>query len=185
MVRGLDRWVAALSVSAALGAPPAVADEESAFGKAGNYLAGIWHNGASDLYLPLYTYHVHSTYSQEQISQYQTTPYGLGYGRSKFDQDGDWHGLYAMTFQDSHYKPSYIAGYAFQKYWRPNADWRIGGGITAFVMARSDTWHYTPFPGALPVGSIAYKDVAIEASYVPGVKGAGNVLLFWGRYHFQ
>ena len=52
-------------------------------------------------------------------------------------------------------------------------------------MTRSDVGHYTPFPLILPVGSISYKNVSVEGTYVPGGGGAGNVLFFWGRYRFE
>jgi hypothetical protein len=184
-VRQPGTRITLLLLAALAGAPPALADEPSWFDKAGDRLADTWRNGASDLYLPFHTHHMRSTYNSSQIDGYQEKPYGLGYGRSKFDGDGDWNGVYAMGFQDSHYKPSYVAGYTFLKIWRPAADWRIGGGFTAFVMTRSDVAHYIPFPGVLPVGSIGYRNVSVEVSYVPGGGGAGNVLFFWGRMRFE
>lgn len=181
----LNRWVVILLSVAALGAAPAFAEEPSWFQKGRNRLADIWQTGASDVYVPFRTYHLRSAYDPAKIHGYQENPFGLGYGRSKFDADGDLQGIYAMGFQDSHYKPNYMAGYAFQSFWRPAADWRIGGGFTAFLMTRPDVGHYTPFPGVLPVGAVGYRKVSIETTYVPGARGVGNVLFFWGRFHLD
>ena len=86
-----------------------------------------------------------------------------------------------MGFQDSHFKPSYMVGYAHQWLWQPTLDWRMGGGLTAFLMTRADIGHYTPFPGILPMASVGYKAVSVETAFVPGARGAGNLLFFWAR----
>ena len=169
----------------ALGASPVAAEEPSWFQKGRERLTDIWQTGSSDFYVPLRTHHLRSAYSREQIDRYQEAPLGIGYGRSKFDRDGDLQRVFGMVFQDSHFKPNYTVGYAFEKSWRPAADWRLGGGFTAFVMTRPDIGHYTPFPGVLPFGSVSYKNVSVEATYVPGAGGAGNVVFFWGRFRLD
>lgn len=181
----VNRWVLLLSSIAALGVSPAVAEELSWFQKGRNRLADIWQTGSGDLYVPFQTHHLRFAYDRAKIDSYLENTVGLGYGRSKLDRDGDLQGIYAVTFRDSHFKPNYMAGYAFQTFWRPAADWRVGGGFTAFLMMRPDIGHYTPFPGVLPIGSVGYKNLAIEASYIPGAHGAGNVLFFWGRIHLD
>jgi palmitoyl transferase len=90
-----------------------------------------------------------------------------------------------MGFQDSHFKPQWMTGYVWRAVWRPAEDMRLGLGWTAFVMARADIGHYTPFPGILPTASIGYKKLSLETTYVPGARGAGNVLFFWGKWHFD
>ena len=184
-MKRLLRWLGVMSSAAVLSASPAAAEEPGWFQGVRSKLTDIWQTGSSDILVPLHTHHLRSAYDSSKIDSYQENPYGLGYGRSKLDGDGDLQGVYAMTFQDSDHKPSYMAGYMFQKFWRPAADWRVGGGFTAFVMARSDTWHYTPFPAALPFGSIGYKRLAIEATYVPGGNGYGNVIFIWSRFHLD
>jgi len=185
-VRRFRSWKFIALLAGLAGGAPALAQETSWLGKARDHVTDIWKTGTSDLYVPLYTYHLRSAYTQAQIDGYQETPYGIGYGRSKFDKDGDWTGLYAITYQDSHFKPSYQAGYIFQKIWRPADDWRIGGGFTAFLVSRSDLANYFPIPIILPMGSIGYKSAALEVTYVPGHdNGRGNVLFFAGRYNFK
>ena len=54
---------------------------------------------------------------KDKIDSYQNTPIGLGYGHGRFDDKGNWHGLYALGFQDSHFKPEWMAGYGWKTYW--------------------------------------------------------------------
>lgn len=145
-------------------------------------LATTWHEGRSEVYLPLHTAHLRGAYSREKIDSYQETPWGLGYGRGRFDEKGNWHGLYAMGFQDSHYKPEWLAGYGWKTYWNLGAEVRLGLGYTAGFTTRSDIGHYTPLPLVLPIGSLDYREVSLEAAYVPGGKGYGNVLFFWAKW---
>lgn len=70
-------------------------------------MANAYNNGALEFYLPLKTYHSRSTYSQEQIDSYQENPLGFGIGRGLYNEKGNWEGVFAMAFQDSHFKPSY------------------------------------------------------------------------------
>ena len=53
---------------------------------------------------------------------------GAGYGISRYDSDGDWHGIYIMAFKDSFNKWEPIGGYAYEKIWRPldDKDFRRG-----------------------------------------------------------
>ena len=61
---------------------------------------------------------------------------------------------------------------------------KAGLGYTAFLTTRSDIGHYTPIPGILPIASLEYGKVSLDATYVPGGKGFGNILFFWGKFHF-
>lgn len=159
---------------------PVVANDKPLFERASDGIASIWRDGANDFYLPFHTHHLRSAYDREKIDSYQENPVGFGFGRSLYEE-GLWRGVYAMAFQDSHFKPSYMLGYGHQWLWQPARDFRVGGGLTAFVMMRADIGHYTPFPGLLPTASIGYKAFSIETTYVPGGRGAGNILFFWSR----
>ncbi|MFS7180081.1 lipid IV(A) palmitoyltransferase PagP, partial [Serratia proteamaculans] len=82
-------------------------------------VAETWNNSPNkDLYVPAITWHNRLTYSQEKIDSYNERPWGGGYGISRYDSDGDWHGLYLMVFKDSFNKWEPIGGYAYEKIWR-------------------------------------------------------------------
>lgn len=150
--------------------------------RTGGELATTWSEGASEVYLPLHTTHLRWAYTRDKIDSYQETPWGLGYGRGRFDEKGNWHGLYAMGFQDSHYKPEWLAGYGWKTYWNLGTEVRLGLGYTAGFTTRSDLGHYTPVPLILPIGSLDYRQASLEATYVPGGRGYGNILFFWAKW---
>lgn len=143
-----------------------------------------WNDGSSELYVPVKTYHMRWAYSREKIDSFQEQPWGLGYGRGRYDDKGNWHGLYAMEFQDSHYKPEWMAGYGWKAMWGSQKDWNAGLGYTVFITARSDIASYTPFPAVLPLASVGYKKLSLEGTYVPGGHGYGNVIFIWTKWSF-
>lgn len=147
-------------------------------------LSDTWHSPTRELYIPVNTWHNRATYDRENIDRYNERPWGIGYGISRFDQDGDWHALYVMTFQDSHNIIEPIAGYAYQTYWTLDKDkkWRIGVGFTLSITARHD-YDWIPFPAPLPLLSFEYDRFSIQNAYVPGVKrNTGNILFTWLRW---
>ncbi|MFZ4534707.1 lipid IV(A) palmitoyltransferase PagP [Propionivibrio sp.] len=146
-------------------------------------VANAFNNGALEFYLPLETYHSRSTYSAEQIATYQEQPLGFGIGRGLYNEKGNWEGVYAMAFQDSHFKPSYTAGYGWKAIWRPAEDVRLGLGYLAGLMSREDIFSYVPFPIVVPLVSVAYKNFSLEGTYIPpGGQDAGNVLFIWAKW---
>lgn len=149
-----------------------------------NRLDQIWTEGGHDLYVSGYAWHNRAMYSKEKIDSFNELAWGGGYGRSIYDEDGDWQGLYAMAFLDSHSKVEPIAGYGFLKIGQVSENFRLGAGYTVFLTARHDIMSYVPFPGILPLVGAGYKDAMFYATYIPGASGAGNVLYMFGRWHF-
>ena len=98
---------------------------------------------------------------------------------------GNWHGLYAMAFKDSYNKWEPIAGYGWEKTWRPLADdnLHLGLGFTAAVTAR-DNWNYIPIPLVLPLASVGYGPATFQMTYIPGTYNNGNVYFAWMRFQF-
>ncbi|MGE8451717.1 MAG: lipid IV(A) palmitoyltransferase PagP [Pseudomonadales bacterium] len=149
-----------------------------------NRLDQIWTEGGNDLYISGYTWHNRATYSKEQINGFNELAWGGGYGRSIYDEDGDWQGLYAMAFLDSHSKVQPAAGYGFLKIGQVSENFRLGAGYTVFLTARQDIMGYVPFPGILPLVSASYRGAMLYATYIPGSSGTGNVLFIFGRWRF-
>ncbi len=154
-----------------------------------NWLQRLWSpvdnaysNGATEIYLPFHTHHVRRAYAADKIATYQEHPWGLGVGRGLYNEKGNWEGVYALGFQDSHFKPQWMAGYSWKTFWRPSEDLRVGLGYTAFLMSRTDILHYVPFPGIVPVASLSYKNLSLETTYVPGGAGAGNIFFIWAKW---
>lgn len=176
----LSLVLCALALLLPMAALAACSDEDSMPAEACRHLDQLWDEGGHDLYLPLHTHHLRSTWSDEQIARFNETPWGLGYGRSRV-RDGRWESLYGMVFQDSNNKPQPLIGYGYQWLWGSPERLRAGLGYTLLVTARDDIARYTPLPGILPIGSLQYGPVSLNASYVPGGRGFGNILFFWSR----
>lgn len=154
------------------------------FYRASQRIQDIWQQGSPELYIPLHTHHFRFAYTREKIDSFNENPWGLGIGKGMYDRDGDWHGLYVMEFQDSHSRPEYMAGYGYKTYWPLGREWKGGLGYTAFLTARSDIGHYTPIPAVLPMASLEHGRFSLESAYVPGGRGFGNILFFWGKIRF-
>jgi len=146
----------------------------------------IWNSYHYEIYLPFLIWHNRLTYDNKKISGYNETPWGLGIGKCHFDQNSNWHSIYAMAFADSHNKVQPIVGYGFQKIWRPSNfdEFRLGAGFTLSITARNEYW-YLAIPLPLPIASIEYKQLSIQATYVPGTYNNGNVLFAWLRWQWK
>jgi len=142
----------------------------------------VWTEGDNELYLPAYAWHNRYTYDPRKIPRYNENPWGGGLGKSFYDEDGDWHGLYAFAFLDSHKNVEPVVGYAFLKELHFNENTRAGAGFGLLVTARPDIFHNIPFPGALPWVSFGYRKASLSMTYVPGSKNAGNVLFVILKY---
>ncbi|MFC3908328.1 lipid IV(A) palmitoyltransferase PagP [Legionella dresdenensis] len=153
--------------------------------KACSRLHAIWTEGDVDLYLTGYAWHNRYTYTSERVKTYNEQAWGTGLGRSMYDQDGDWHGLYAVAFLDSHKNFEPTAGYAFlkTKHWQNKLN--AGLGFSVLVTARPDIMKGIPFPGAVPMASVGYDRFTLYAAYVPGRQDNGNVLFVFGKIRFD
>jgi palmitoyl transferase len=157
----------------------------SIWSRAQDSLSQTWQSENYELYIPVDTWHNRSYYTKEQIDSFNEQPWGLGVGKYRFDDDGNWNGLYAMAFIDSHNDIEPVAGYGFQKIWHPTVNFRLGAGYTAGFTMREST-NYIPFPIILPLLSAGYKQLDMQTTYVPGVgKGNGNILFTWLRWQIE
>jgi lipid IVA palmitoyltransferase len=143
-----------------------------------------WTEGKNELYLSGYAWHNRFRYSPEKLKTYNEKAWGGGLGKGFFDEKGDWHGLYAFVFLESHSKVEPIAGYAFLKTFHMSETTSAGLGFTVFITARPDIFNNIPFPGALPWASFNYRRVSLIATYIPGSQNVGNVLFMLAKYTF-
>lgn len=144
----------------------------------------IWDNGSHDLYLPLWTHHLRFAYDDDKIDSFREFTWGLGYGRSRYNEAGNWEGVYMMAFSDSHSRPQPIMGYGHQWMFGNQSGLHAGLGYTAGLTYRNDVFKYSPIPILFPIASVNYDRYSLNTSYVPGGRGNGNVLFFWSRFGF-
>jgi len=162
----------------------AACDDDSLFDQVRTRIAETWSHGDNDFYLPFHAHHMRFAYTKEKIESFRENNWGVGYGRSRYNESGNWDGLYGMTFLDSHSSPEYIFGYAHEWMWGEPETFHAGLGYTALVTGRKDIAYYAPIPLILPVASVNYDKVSLNATYVPGGKGNGNVIFLWSRIGF-
>ncbi|WP_261394225.1 lipid IV(A) palmitoyltransferase PagP, partial [Klebsiella pneumoniae] len=151
-----------------------------------NNVAQTWNEPEHyDLYVPAITWHARFAYDKEKTDKYNERPWGAGFGVSRWDEKGNWHGLYLMAFKDSFNKWEPIGGYGWEKTWRPLTDqnFHLGLGYTLGVTAR-DNWNYIPIPVILPLASIGYGPATFQMTYIPGTYNNGNVYFAWARFQF-
>ena len=149
-----------------------------------NDVKSTWNEGSLSLFAPFYAWHNRLTYDKKHIDKYNENAWGFGVGRSYYDGD-DWHGLYAMGFKDSNRYLETIFGYAYLKNYALDEahHWKAGVGYTLSLTQRHE-YSYIPVPLPLPIAGIAYKNISLNAAYVPGVKNDGNVLFMWLKFDF-
>lgn len=151
-----------------------------------NKVSDTWSDApCCDLYVPAITWHNRLAYDRDKTDRYNERPWGIGLGKSRFDENGNWNGLYAMAFKDSFNKWEPFIGFGWEKIWRPLNDqnFRLGLGYTAGVTAR-DNWKYIPIPAVLPLASVGYSKATFQMTYIPGTYNNGNVYFAWFRWQF-
>jgi lipid IVA palmitoyltransferase len=135
-----------------------------------------WKEGDWSLYVPFYTWH--APYAYPNRDQENAYPLGGGIGRS-VDTGRSTDMLFGMIFQDSHYKPMYVAGYGYLYNWGERSSFHTGAGFAAVIWARSDS-NYIPYPGIAPIASVSYSRVSVMGTYLPFI----DVAMFWARVQF-
>jgi len=135
-----------------------------------------WKEGDWNLIVPVYTWHAPYAYPNRDMEN--AYPLGGGVGRS-VDKGRHTDMLYAMEFQDSHWKPMYVAGYSYLYNYGEREAFHSGIGFTAFIWARSEN-SYVPLPGVAPIGSVSFSRVSIMGTYLPII----GVAMFWTQVKF-
>ena len=144
----------------------------------------IWYEGDNELYITAYAWHNRYTYSSDRVQHYNENAWGGGLGRSIIDEHGNWQGIYAFAFQDSHKYMEPVVGYAWLKLFSLHNEIKTGLGVSVFVTQRPDINNGIPFPGALPWLSLIMNRVTLSATYIPGHRDVGNVLFLFAKYRF-
>ncbi|WDZ98481.1 hypothetical protein Herbaro_18380 [Herbaspirillum sp. WKF16] len=186
----MRRGAACVSLAAAgalCWAPAAHAEEDqySLWQATRNHASDIWNQGDDAVYLSGVAHHGRGTYTKEKLNELNEHAWGVGYGKTLRNGNGDDESLYGFVLKDSHRHPQYMAGYAYE-YVVPvaHSGLELGLGGTAMLMSRQDYFGSVPFPIALPMASIGTRKGKIMFAYVPRLsknKNNGDVLLIFGR----
>jgi palmitoyl transferase len=147
-------------------------------------IVDTYRNGGNDLFISGYSWHTPWTWTAEKRAEENEYAWGGGWGRTVEKENGDTDSLFFTVFSDSHRKPEYNLGYAWNTYWGPRSGVQAGLGWTAFIMARSDIANGWPIPVALPLASVRYDRVTVYTTYIPNFGGGiyhGSVLYVFGK----
>ncbi|MGA8008453.1 MAG: lipid IV(A) palmitoyltransferase PagP [Thiomonas sp.] len=145
------------------------------------------HTGQDDLYFSGYTWHDPRTYTAAKRATLNSHAWGIGWGRHRFNADGNEDMVYAMIFSDSHRNAEPVVGYAHQWMFNNDAPVGFGLGYTLALTSRADIFKNIPFPIVLPIASIRFGNLSIYGTFIPKVNNKlnnGNVAFFFGRYAF-
>ena len=84
--------------------------DSSFWGSFTDQVKQTWNADNYELYVPLNTWHNRAMYDKEKTDRYNERPWGAGFGVYRYDENDNWHSLYAMAFKDSHNKIEPIIG---------------------------------------------------------------------------
>lgn len=159
----------------------AVSNEKGVFSRISQRWQQIWNESKATLILSGYAWHNRYTYSSEKIKTYNELAYGGGFAKDFFDEKGNEHAIYLITFLDSHTNPEPVLGYAYIKTAHFSKKVSMGLGYTVLITMRPDINKGGPFPGILPWATFNYGRASLMATYIPGSSNVGNVLLLLGK----
>lgn len=171
----------ALSATTPAGVAANSAPDAGWFDRAWDGTKRIANEGDRDFYLSGLIYHMPYAYTGERRGELNEAGWGGGLGKTLTDARDNQRMLYAMAIRDSHYKPQYMAGYAWMARWTTGGNMKFGLGYTAMLIARSDYSDYTPMPVILPLVSFGTERAALYATFVP----FSNVLYAFGKFSFK
>jgi hypothetical protein len=130
--------VCALTITAAQASNEAsTASSTPWYSTAWQHAKDTWREGDVEAYVPFWSYHLPFAYSAEKRAEYVEYPAGFGLGKGRYNKSGNWEGMYAMGFRDSHGEPSFMVGYAWVPTWNiGKSEVKAGVGLTGFLMSR-------------------------------------------------
>jgi palmitoyl transferase len=147
-------------------------------------LVDTYDDGGNELLVSGYTWHTPWTWTAEKRQEENANAWGGGWARTVERENGDTDTVYALVFSDSHRKPEYNLGYAWNTFWGPRSGIQPGLGYTAAIVARSDIANGWPIPVVLPALSLRYDKVTVSTIYIPKLGGGinhGSVFYFFGK----
>ena len=141
-------------------------------------------SGSWDAYATGFAWHVPWVYDRATRARLNEAAWGAGLGRSIIDSDGDRHSLFVLGFSDSHRESQFVAGYIWNRYWKPAPYWHVGFGYAAFLFSREDVANRLPLPAALPCLSIRRGHFEVFGLFVPRVSKdvKGDVFFVFSRF---
>jgi lipid IVA palmitoyltransferase len=160
----------------------------SVFARPCNGAYKAYKTGDDEILLSGYSYHDRRTYTPEKIREFNENAWGLGYGKTAEDPDGDTHTFFWLTFRDSKRKNQWHLGYQYNTYWGTRSGLQASVGYAAMLVQRPDIFSGVPFPAILPVVGVKWNNTALNMIFIPRINDKlnnGNVLYLYARHTFK
>ena len=186
MRRSLRRWVWLVAFAVGFPAPAwamECSDMWSWLNTACRHVVDTYSNGKTGILVSGYAWHTPWTWTAEKRAEENEYAWGGGLARYVEHPNGDTETVFGLIFSDSHSKPEYNLGYAWNTYWGDRSGIQGGLGYTIMLVARTDIANGFPFPAALPLASLRYSNVTVYTTYIPNLGGGinnGSVFYIFG-----
>jgi Antimicrobial peptide resistance and lipid A acylation protein PagP len=141
----------------------------SVFSKPCNGVVKAYETGDDELLLSGYAYHLRSSYTPEKIREFNEKAWGIGYGKTAEEANGDTHMLFWLVFRESHFKNQVHLGYAYNTYWGPRTGLQASLGYTAMLVQRPDIASGIPFPAILPTAGVKWNNTSLNFIFIPKI----------------
>jgi palmitoyl transferase len=186
MKRSVLRWVWLVVFGAGVPAPASAAecaDMWSWLNTACRHVVDTATNGKTGILVSGFAWHTPWNWTPEKRAEENENAWGGGLARYVEHPNGETEIVYGLIFSDSHSKPEYNLGYAWNTYWGERSSLQGGLGYTAALIARSDIANGFPVPIVLPLASVRYSSVTVYTTYIPKLGGGinhGSVFYIFG-----
>ncbi len=158
--------------------------ELSFLDRACSRIVDTWNRGKHEIVLSGFAWHLPFTWTAERRAELNQNAWGIGYGRTVEESNGNTHTVFGFGFLDSHKNAELQVGYAWSTYWGPRDGLQPGLGWTAMIVQRPDIVNGIPFPAVLPLFSLRYGQATLVTTYIPTIGGGvnhGSILYIFGR----
>ena len=158
--------------------------ELSFLDRACSRIVDTWNRGKHEIVLSGFAWHLPFTWTAERRAELNQNAWGIGYGRTVEEVNGNTHTVFGFGFLDSHKNAELQVGYAWSTYWGPRDGLQPGLGWTAMIVQRPDIVNGIPFPAVLPLFSLRYGQATLVTTYIPTIGGGvnhGSILYIFGR----
>ena len=143
------------------------------------HVVDTYSKGNTGILVSGFAWHTPWTWTAEKRAEENQNAWGGGLARYVEHPDGDTETVYGLIFSDSHSKPEYNLGYAWNTYWGERSGIQGGLGYTVMLVARSDIANGFPFPAVLPLVSVRYSSVTVYTTYIPSLGGVNHGSVFY------
>jgi len=160
------------------------ADFGSWLDKGCRHVVDTYQQGSDALLVSGYQWHIPATWTPERRAEENQNAWGGGWARAREQANGDTQHVFFLVFRDSHRQAQFNLGYSWTTYWLGRESVQPGLGFAALIIQRPDIAGGWPFPAALPLFTLRYRNAELLTTYIPNLGSRinhGSVLYVFGK----